>query len=161
ISSLCPTREASFIVQTTLPMTRPSSTLFLSRGGELCLVQRVELHFIDNADNRGIHRAVLAFGGHASRTAGHHQYGLAKSGINRVHSDEVAGFVRAFRGNRFDDQECLAFETRVFTRRNHGADNAGQNHAVPIRLKSEIPTNGFAESDATFRSAFGLPQRYR
>src|SRR5712692_7002813 len=71
ISSLCPCREASFIVQTTLPITRPSSTLFLSRRGELRFVQRVELHFIDDPNNRGVHRSVLAFGGHARGTAGH------------------------------------------------------------------------------------------
>src|ERR1700730_69487 len=161
MSSFCPFREASFIVQTTLPMTHPSSTLFLSRGGEFGLVQRVELHFIDNTDNRGIHRPVFALGGHARAAAGHDQYGLANSRINHVHGDQVAGFVGAFGGNRFDDQEFLAFETRVFTRRNHGADNACQNHAVPITLKSEISTNVFAKIDATFRSAFGLRQRYR
>src|ERR1700726_4178540 len=119
MSNFCPTREASFIVQTTLPITRPSSTLFLSRGGEFGLVQRIELHFIDDADNRGIHRAVPAFGGHTRRAAGHHQYGLAKSRINRVHGDQVAGFVSAFRRNRFDDEEFLALKTRVFTRGNH------------------------------------------
>jgi hypothetical protein len=32
---------------------------------------------------------------------------------------------------------------------------------VSLRLKSEILTNGFAEIDATIRSAFGLRQRYR
>jgi len=46
--SFWPTKEASFIVQTTLPITRPSSTLSLSRGGEFSLVQRVELHFVDD-----------------------------------------------------------------------------------------------------------------
>src|ERR1700682_4950129 len=60
MSSFCPTREAFFIVQTTLPITRPSSTLFLSRGGEFGLVQCVEMHFIDDADNRGVHGPVLA-----------------------------------------------------------------------------------------------------
>src|SRR5260370_6561614 len=123
--SLCPARAASFIVQTTLPMTRPSSTLFLSRGGQFGLVQRVELHFIDDADNRGIHGPVLAFGGQARRTAGNDQHGLAKSGIDGVHCDEIAGFVGAFRRNRFDDEKFFAFEARVFTRRNHGANNAG------------------------------------
>src|SRR6202790_5806815 len=78
MSSFCPTREAFFIVQTTLPITRPSSTLFLSRGGEFGLVQCVEMHFIDDADNRGVHGPVLAFGGHACRTAGNDQHGLAK-----------------------------------------------------------------------------------
>src|SRR6267142_5221878 len=123
--SFWPTKEASFIVQTTLPITRPSSTLSLSRGGEFSLVQRVELDFVDDADNRGVHRPVLAFGGHARRAAGNDEHGLAKPGIDCVHGDKVAGFVGAFRGNRFDDEEFLTFETLVFARRNHCADNAG------------------------------------
>src|ERR1700704_6204490 len=123
--SFWPTREASFIVQTTLPMTRPRSTLFLSRGGEFGLVQRVELHFVDDADNRGVHWPFLAFGGHTRRAAGNNEHGLAKPGIDRVHGDKVAGFVGAFRGNRFDDEEFFSFEARVLARRNHGADNAG------------------------------------
>src|ERR1700737_5384575 len=111
MSSFWPTRDAFFIVQTTLPVTRPSSTLFLSRGGEVGFVQRVDMHFVDDANNRGVHGPVLAFGGHARRTASHYQHCLAKPGIDRVHGDEVTGFVGAFRRNRFDDEEVLAFET--------------------------------------------------
>src|SRR5260221_12383298 len=107
MSSFCPTREASFIVQTTLPITRPSSTLFLSRGGEFRFVQRVELHFIDDADNGGIHGPVFAFGGHARRTASPNQHGLSKPGIHGVHGDKVAGFVAGFRRDWFDDEESL------------------------------------------------------
>src|SRR5450759_2370338 len=125
MSSLWPCREAFFIVQTTLPMTRPSSMLFFPRGGEFGLVQRVELHFIDDANDRGVHGPVLAFGGHARGAARDDQHGLAESGIDRVHGDQVAGFVGALRRNRYHDEEFLSFETRIFTRRNHGADNAG------------------------------------
>src|SRR5271169_38346 len=108
--SLWPVRAAFFMVQTTLPMTRPSSMLFFPRSCEFGLMQRVELHFIDDADDRGVHGTVLAFGGQARGAARNHQDSLAESGIDRIHSDQIAGFVRAFGGNWFYDEEFLAFE---------------------------------------------------
>src|SRR5271169_4116981 len=91
--SFCPISAGSFIVQTTLPMMRPRSMLFLSRGGEFGFVQGVEHHFIDDANDRGVHGAVLAFGGVARRAAGHDQHGFAESGVHRVDGDQVAGLI--------------------------------------------------------------------
>ena len=64
-------------------------------------------HFIDDADDRGVHRPVLAFGGVARGTAGDDQHGFAESGIHRVHGDQIAGFVGAFRGNGFTTRSFL------------------------------------------------------
>src|SRR5271170_134592 len=79
IRSFCPSSAGSFIVQTTLPMMRPRSTLFVPRGGKFSLVQGVEHHFVHDADNRGVDGAVLALGGVARGTAGDHQDSFAES----------------------------------------------------------------------------------
>src|ERR1700674_3558159 len=97
IRSFCPISAGSFIVQTTLPIMRPRSMLFLSRGGEFGFVQGVEHHFIDNAHDRGVHGAVLAFGGVARGAAGHDQNGFAETGVHRVDGDQIAGFIIALR----------------------------------------------------------------
>src|ERR1700688_638394 len=108
IRSFCPISAGSFIVQTTLPMMRPSSMLFLPRGGEFGFVQGVEHHFIDDADDGSVHRAVLALGGVARRAASYDQNGFAESGIYRVDGNQVAGFIVALRRNWFHDQEFFA-----------------------------------------------------
>src|SRR6202166_2166376 len=82
IRSFCPTSAGSFMVQTTLPMMRPRCMLFFPRGGEFRFVQCVEHHFIDDADDRGIHGAVLAFGGVARGASGDDQHGFAKAGVH-------------------------------------------------------------------------------
>src|ERR1700674_4010266 len=115
--SFCPMSAGSFIVQTTLPMMRPRSMLFLSPGGEFAFVQRVEHYFIDDADDRGVHGAVLAFGGVARGAAGHNQDGFAESG---VHVD--------LGRNQYHHEKLLAFQARILARRNHRADNASENH---------------------------------
>src|SRR5579859_6915169 len=79
ISSLWPNSAGSFMVQTTLPMMRPSSMLFFPRGGEFRFVQRVHHHFIDDTDDSGIHGPVLTFRRVARRASGYDQNGLAKS----------------------------------------------------------------------------------
>src|SRR5487761_6672 len=79
IRSFCPIRAGSFVAQTTLPMMRPRSMLFFPRGGEFGFVQCVEHHFIDDADDRSGHGAVLAFGGVARGTSGHDQNCFAES----------------------------------------------------------------------------------
>src|ERR1700688_4569612 len=91
IRSFCPISAGSFIVQTTLPMMRPSSMLFLPRGDEFGFVQGIEHHFIDDADDRGVHGAVLALGGVARGASGYDQDGFAKSGVHCVDGDHVAG----------------------------------------------------------------------
>ena len=55
------------MVQTTLPMTRPSNigSLFFPHGGQLQFVLGVEVHGIHDADDGRVHRAVFAFSGHA------------------------------------------------------------------------------------------------
>src|SRR5579863_2010124 len=138
IKSFCPMSAGSFIVQTTLPMMRPRCMLFFSRGGEFGFVQGVEHHFIDDADDRGVHGAVLAFGGVARGASGYDQNGFAESGVHCVDSDQVAGFVVALRRNRFYNEKLLAFQARILARRNHGADNASENHGVGMNLKSKI-----------------------
>src|SRR6202166_4973140 len=100
IRSFCPMSAGSFMVQTTLPMMRPRSMLFLPRGGEFGFVQGVEHYFIDNADDRGVHGAVLAFGGVARGASSHDQHRFAEPGIHRVNSDHVPGLIVALRSNR-------------------------------------------------------------
>src|ERR1700722_16227420 len=73
MSSFCPSKAGSFMVQTTLPMMRPSCMLFVPRGGKFGFVQGLEHHFVYDSDDRGIHRAVLTFGGVARGAAGDDQ----------------------------------------------------------------------------------------
>src|SRR5712691_6192614 len=138
ISSFWPSNEGVLMVQTTLPMTRPSCMLLFSRGGEFGLVQRVEPSLVHDADDGSVHGAVPALGGVARRAAGNHQHGFAESRVHRVHGNQVAGFINAFWRNRFNDEEFLAFEPRIFPRRNHCADDAGQNHEGCGNFKSDF-----------------------
>src|SRR5712692_911008 len=145
ISSLRPSSEGFLMVQTTLPMTRPSCMLLFSlglnargepRGGEFGLVQGVEPSLVHDADNGRVHGPVLALGGVARRAAGDYQHGFAESRVHRVHGNQISGFVGAFRGDRLHDEKFLAFEPRVFPRRNHCANDAGQNHEGRVEFKS-------------------------
>src|ERR1700688_5062392 len=145
IRSFCPTSAGSFIVHTTLPMMRPRSMLFLPRGGEFGFVQGVEHHFIDYADDRGVHGAVLAFGSAARGAASYNQYGFAESGIHRVDGDHVAGFIVPLRRNGFHDEKLLAFQARILARRNHGADYARENHEESVNLDNKIAKSNSQE----------------
>src|ERR1700758_986615 len=146
IKSFCPMSAGSFMVQTTLPMMRPRCMLFFPRGGEFGFVERVEHHFIDDADDRGIHGPVLALGGVAGGAAGHDQHRFAESGIHRVDGDEVTGFIVPLRRNWFHDEELLAVQARIFARRNHGADNASENHEASVNLKSKTSSSKTPET---------------
>src|SRR5580693_3357612 len=130
IRSFCPISAGSFMVQTTLPMMRPSCMLFFSRCGKFAFVQSVEHYFVDDADDRGIHGTVLAFGGVARGASGHDQHRLAESGVHRVDSDHITRFIVALRRNGFHDEKLLAFQARILARRNHSADNASENHGA-------------------------------
>src|ERR1700722_531728 len=141
IRSFCPTSAGSFMVQTTLPMMRPRSMLFFPRGGEFAFVQCVEHYFVDDADDRGVHGAVLAFSGVARGTSGHDQYGFAESGIDRVDSNHVTRFIVALRRDGFHDEKLLAFQARILARRNHGADNACEDHEIRINLTKTTPSS--------------------
>ena len=47
-------------------------------------------------------------------------------GIDR---NQVAGLVVSLRGDGLHNEQLLAFESRIFARGNHGADDAGENHS--------------------------------
>src|SRR5450631_1506352 len=116
IRSFWPMSAGSFMVQTTLPMTRPRSMLFLSRGGEFGLVQRVKFYFVDDADDGGVDGAVLALGGVARGASGNNQHRLTGAGADCIDGNQVARFVRALGRNGFGDEEFLAFQARVLAR---------------------------------------------
>src|SRR5258708_39689093 len=126
----------SFPVQTTLPIMRPRSMLFFSSGGDFGFAHRVEHDFVDDAHDRGVDRAILAFGGVSRRASADHQNSLACAGADRIHSDQVTGFVRAFGGDGLDDEKFFALEARVLPRGNHRADDASENHSAFEKLKS-------------------------
>src|ERR1700691_3917772 len=146
--SFCPISAGSFMVQTTLPMMRPSSMLSFPRGGEFGFMQSVEHHFVDDADDRGVHWAVLAFGGVACGAAGYDQNSFAESRVHCVDCDQVARFIVALRGNRLHDEELLAFQAHVLARRNHGADNAGENYRASVCLKSRNSVAQFSSKSS-------------
>src|ERR1700730_13460670 len=130
-------------------MIRLRSMLFFPRVSKFSFVQSVEHHFIDDADDRGVHRAVLALGGVARGTAGYDQDGFAESGIPGIDCDQVSGFIVALRRDRFHDEQLLAFQARILARRNHGADNASENHRVFVNLKTKIPVKTLSASDGS------------
>src|SRR5271169_5738202 len=82
--SFCPMSRASFIVQTTVPITLPSCILFSAGRDEFGFMRGVKLHCIHNADDGGIHGTVLAFSGHARGAAGDDKNGFAESGVYSV-----------------------------------------------------------------------------
>src|SRR5579872_1237035 len=98
-------------------------------------MEGIHHHFVDDAHDCGVHGAVLALRGIARGAAGYHQDGFAKAGIDRVYGDEVARFICALRRDWFHYKKLLAFQARVFARRDHSADNAGENHFLSNALK--------------------------
>jgi hypothetical protein len=109
---------------------RCGASLFFSRGGEFGFVEGVELNGINDADDGGVDGAVFALGGQAGGTAGDDENRFAEAGVNRVDSDEVTGFVAAFGIDGLDDEELFAFEARVLTSGNDGADDASEKHEI-------------------------------
>jgi hypothetical protein len=61
--------------------------LFISRGGEFGGVRFVELDLVDDADDCGVHGAVLALRRHAGGASGNHKNFLAESGADGVYRD--------------------------------------------------------------------------
>src|SRR5262245_18418811 len=85
-------------------------------------------YLIDNADDRSIDRGVLAAGGHSGRAALNDQYLFSYYRMNCVDSDDVALVVVAIGIHGTADQQFLAFESRILSRRDHGPDDARQYH---------------------------------
>src|ERR1700691_340325 len=109
--SFFPSSDAFFIVATTVPITRPRiMASFLPRAGDADFTLRVEIDSVHDADDGGVHRPILAFRGVARRTAGDDQHGFAKSRVDRVHGDDVTGFVSAFRRDRLNYEERFSFK---------------------------------------------------
>ena len=63
-------------------------------------ISRVTVHGVDDADDGGVHRAVLQAGRHPRRAAADDQHGLADAGVDGVDGDEVVAFGLAARIHR-------------------------------------------------------------
>src|ERR1019366_10629 len=111
-----PVIDGFLTVHQTLPTTRPKYM------GSPCSIQ---LHLVDNADDGVVDGSILAAFGHARAASSHGDYPLADTRADGIHADHVAGLVLAVRGDRLEDEQLLAFETRVFARGHHGAHDAG------------------------------------
>src|SRR4051812_612887 len=83
MSSFKPVRFSSFLVTTTLPMTRARCIAFLK-------LRFVKLDVVDDADDGGVDGTVFHAGGHPRGAAGHDEHGFADAGVHRVDGDEVA-----------------------------------------------------------------------
>src|SRR4051794_5518439 len=119
ISMRQPVISGFFTVHQSEPTTRPR------------YMALIQMHFVDNADDRIVDRSILAALGQTGATARHRDYTLADTRAYGIDADDVAAFVLTVRRDRLDNEQLLAFQTRVFACGHDGAHHAGENHESP------------------------------
>src|SRR5207253_1186699 len=88
----------------------------------------VHLHFIDDAHDRRVDRAVLEARRHPGRTAADDEDGLADTGIHGIDGHQIVALELASRIDRSRDQQLAADQPRIFSRGDNRPDDLGQKH---------------------------------
>src|SRR4030095_2205713 len=98
---------------------------------------RSSTHFdtINNAHNRGIHRAIFATARHPCGTTGNNQNLFLEPCAHRIHRDEITALILSRRAHRLHPQQFFALEAGRCTGGDSGAHTACQNY----RLHSSLP----------------------
>src|SRR4029450_11684546 len=84
---------------------------------------------VDDADDGGVHRAVLHAGRHAGGAAADDEHRFAHTGVHGIDGHPGAALGLAVRVHRPGDQKLVADEPRVLPRGDDGPDDAGEDHA--------------------------------
>src|SRR5687767_9670702 len=113
-SSVVPSNAGSLRVATTSPITRASCMA-------VCLFRDVD--GIDDADYAGIDRRVFHARRHARRAAADDQYRFADAGVDGIDRDEIVAFGLAFGIDGPGQQQLVADQPGIFSRRDDGPDD--------------------------------------
>src|SRR5262245_47480446 len=90
----------------------------------------LHVHLIHDAHDRGVDRAIFHAGRHSRGAAADNQDGLAESGVDGIHGDEVVAFGLAGRRiDRTDDEQLVADEPLIFSGCDNRADDFGEDQA--------------------------------
>src|SRR5262245_54337458 len=112
----------SLMVATTSPMTLAT-----------CMMLLGDVDGIDDADDRGIDRRVLHARRHARRAAADNQNGLADAGIDRIDRNEVVAFGLALGIDRTGQQQLVADQPRIFSRRDEKRSARSEEHTSELQ----------------------------